>query len=82
VSSAAEEAEWEDWEVKYCQLKCEVAWQSYKTFNKAVLEDIPDTDVEVYPTSMDAKEFYMDLIFNKCSFSAGTIIQALRVRKS
>jgi len=48
-------------------------------FNLALLDPLPSPNVEIYPTNLDPRDFYSDLIFNKSSFSVSTIYRALGV---
>ncbi|CAG7728027.1 unnamed protein product [Allacma fusca] len=70
VSNAEEET---DWQVKSFRIDD----TAQPRFNLALLEPLPCQDVEIYPSTMDPKNFYCDLIFNKSCFSAPTIYKAL-----
>jgi len=72
VSNPEEETEWQ---IKSYHLSD----YSSPRFNLALLEPLPLPDVPMFPASVEPKEFYMDLVFNKSSFSAQTIIKALTV---
>lgn len=74
VSNPEEEVEWD---VKSFNLKEHLN----PRFNLAYLEPLPLPDVLIEDDSIDPKEFYMDLVFNKCSFSKSTIVQALTMYK-
>lgn len=74
VSNPEEETEWE---IKSYNLQQNDSLNA--RFNLALLEPLPYHDVPMYPPSIEPKEFYMDLVFNKSSFSAQTIIKALTV---
>lgn len=64
-----------EWDVKSYNLKETLS----PRFNVAFLEPLHLPDVQMTEDSVDPKEFYMDLVFSKCSFSKNTIIQALTV---
>ncbi|ODN00860.1 hypothetical protein Ocin01_05816 [Orchesella cincta] len=66
-----------EWEVKSYNLKESLN----PRFNLALLEPLPLPDVPMSSDSVDPKEFYMDLVFNKSSFNKNTIIQALTMFK-
>jgi hypothetical protein len=72
VSNPHEET---DWEVKSYDLNNNLA----PRFNLALLEPPPRPDVTLNSPNTEPKDFYFDLIFNKSSFSAGTIYNALSV---
>lgn len=73
ISSPDEETEWEVKSFNFGNT-------TNPRFNLALLEPPPRPDITNIPVSKDPKEFYMDLIFNKSSFSAHTIYNALNVR--
>lgn len=64
-----------EWDVKSYNLR----ETSSPRFNLALLEPLPLPDVQMTDDSIDPKEFYMDLVFNKSSFNRATIAQALTV---
>lgn len=66
-----------EWGVKSYNLKETLS----PRFNLALLERLPLPDVQMSDDSIDPKEFYMDLVFNRCSFNKATIIQALTMFK-
>ncbi|CAL8125777.1 unnamed protein product [Orchesella dallaii] len=66
-----------EWEVKSYNLKESLN----PRFNLALLEPLPLPNVVISSDSVDPKEFYMDLVFNKSSFNKNTIIQALTMFK-
>lgn len=67
-----------EWEVKSYDLKETLS----PRFNMALLEPQPIADVPMPDDdSIDPKEFYMDLVFNKSSFNKDTVIQALTMFK-
>ena len=72
VSNPEEET---DWQVKSFKIDDTIQ----PRFNLALLEPLPCQDVDIYPSTMDPKSFYSDLIFNKSTFSSATIYKALGV---
>ena len=72
VSNPDEET---DWEVKSYNLNDTLN----PRFNLALLEPPARPDVMLNSTNTEPKDFYFDLIFNKSSFSASTIYNALSV---
>jgi len=77
ISNPEEET---DWDVK-CRRLDESCGDSRMGFNLALLEPPLSSSVSCCSRNVNPKDHYVDLIFNKSSFSSQTICQALRVRK-
>jgi hypothetical protein len=74
VNNPEEEMEWE-----FQSYKFDNTGSSIPRFQPTVLEPLPLPDVTPSGASLDAKGFYVDLIFDKSSLSSQTISKALTV---
>jgi len=67
------------WDIQFMRLDSE---EANPRFTPALLEPLPQVNVEPAALYVAPKEFYMNLIFDLSSFTAMTITKALTVRNS